>query len=343
MELLYEKLPDAKIKCLACKHYCIIPENKTGICHVRANIKGELMLLTHRMVAAKHLDPIEKKPFYHVLPQTLSYSLGTFGCNFRCLFCQNWQLSQIIKEVAKYDAFKASKFIQTYSSPFSPEEVVEKALQLNAKSIAYTYNEPTIWVEGVKEIAVLAKKHGLKNLMVSSGYESEETLNLLEEVDAYNIDLKSFSSEFYINIVGSKLENVLETIESIHKRKKWIEITTLLIPGKNNDEKELEDMASFIAGIDKNIPWHISRFHPDYKMTDVPPTPIKELEKAIRIGEEAGLNYVYIGNVPGHEKENTYCPCCNKIVIERSGYEVKNHLIKGKCPYCSCKLAGIWE
>ncbi len=340
---LYNK-DSQSIKCLACKHYCIIKEGKTGICHVRANMDNDLFLLTHGLIAAEHLDPIEKKPFYHFLPSTTAYSLGTFGCNFRCLFCQNWQLSQVIKKLSNFDASKALNFLRTYSKEIDAKEAIKKAIHLGAKTIAYTYNEPTIWAEFVKDIAKQAKKHKLKNVMISSGYESNETIEYLEEIDAYNIDLKGFTDEFYINVVGAKLENVLDTIETLHKRGKWIEITTLLIPGKNDNKQELKDLTAFIAGISEDIPWHVSRFHPDYLMQDVEPTPISTLERAISIGEEAGLNYVYIGNVVGHEKEHTYCPCCQNVVIKRQGYLVENYLDeKGKCPYCSCKLAGVWE
>lgn len=339
---LYEKTSHG-IKCLACKHYCIIAENKVGICHVRGNIDNDLILLTHRLIASEHLDPIEKKPLYHFLPSTTTYSLGTFGCNFRCLFCQNWQLSQVIKKIANFDVSKALAFLKTYSKEVSPEEVVKKAKRFGAKSIAYTYNEPTIWVEFIKEIADLAKHEGLKNIMVSSGYESKETIEYVDSIDAYNIDLKGFSNDFYINITGAKLENVLETIATLYKKGKWLEITTLIIPGKNDDKQELKDLVAFIAGIDKDIPWHVSRFHPDYIMQYVEPTPVHKLEEAIKIGENGGLHYVYIGNVPGHDKEHTYCPCCHNIVIKRYGFVIENKLDdKGKCPYCSCKLAGLW-
>ncbi len=340
---LYEKLKNNAVRCLACKHYCIIPEGKTGICSTRGNEGGKLYLYTHSLPAALAIDPIEKKPLFHYKPGSRVFSIGTFGCNFRCSFCQNWDLSQFPKKEAKREAGKAKVLIEINSTHLSPEEAVEKAIAHGSQGMAYTYNEPVIWSEYAEETAELARKNGLFNVFVSSGYETEEALDFLKYIDAYNIDLKAFTERFYKEICGTKLENVLETIKSIYKRKKWMEITTLIIPGENDGEEELRNIAEFIKELSPGIPWHISAFHPDYKMLDKPVTPIKTLEKAYKIGKEVGLKYIYIGNVVGNEKENTYCPKCNSLLIKRFGFEViENHVVDGRCEFCGYKIDGVF-
>ena len=342
--VLYKKLDNNKVQCLACKHYCIIPEGRTGICSIRGNENGKLYLYTHSFPAAVALDPIEKKPFFHFKPGTKVFSIGTFGCNFRCAFCQNWELSQFPKKESRYFAEKARVLVKLNSTYLPPEKAVENAILYGSQGLAYTYNEPAVWSEYAKDIAKLAKQKGLFNLFVSSGYESIEALDYLEEIDAYNIDLKAFSERFYRTICGTKLEGVLETIKELYKRKKWIEITTLVIPKENDSEEELREIARFIASLSRDIPWHISRFHPDYLMRNKPITPLSTLEKAYKIGKEEGLKYIYIGNVPGNEKENTYCPKCGKLLIKRFGFEVlENHVIGGRCEYCGEKIAGVWD
>ncbi len=340
---LYKKLENNAVRCTACKHYCIIPEGKTGICSIRGNENGKLYLYTYATPAAIAIDPIEKKPLFHYKPGTKVFSIGTFGCNFRCSFCQNWDLSQFPKAEAKRTAERAKVLIKRNSTKLSPEEAVEKAILYGCQGIAYTYNEPVIWSEYAESIAEKAKKQGLFNVFVSSGYETEEALDFLKHIDAYNIDLKGFTERFYKEICGTKLENVLDTIKSIYKRKKWIEITTLIIPEENDGEEELRNIARFIKELSPKIPWHISAFHPDYKMLNKPRTPLSSLEKAYRIGKEEGLEYIYIGNVIGNEKENTYCPKCNTLLIRRYGFEVlENNIIAGHCPKCSYEIAGIF-
>ncbi|MDD5192921.1 MAG: AmmeMemoRadiSam system radical SAM enzyme [Candidatus Nanoarchaeia archaeon] len=276
------KIERGKVRCLACNHKCIIAKESTGICGVRKNINNKLYLLVYGKVASMNVDPIEKKPLYHFLPKTNAFSIGTIGCNFRCDFCQNFEISQnrgIIGE------------------EITPEQIVENAIKTGCKSIAYTYNEPAIFIEFVKDVAKIAKEKGLKNILVTNGYLSKESFDYIKDyIDAANIDLKSFKEEFYNKYCGGKLKPVLDNIKRFYDAGIHIEITTLIIPGLNDNEKELEKIAKFIASIDKKIPWHISRFFPMYKMLDKQVTSIDALQKALKMGEKH-LKYVYIGNV----------------------------------------------
>ncbi len=281
--VLYKKLKDNIVQCQACAHYCVIKEGNTGVCGVRKNIGGELFLLVYGKPVAVHVDPIEKKPLYHFMPGTKILSLGTFGCNFRCDFCQNADLSQTYVDGTQN---------------ISPEQIVELALKYKTPSIAYTYNEPAIFVEYAHDIMKLAREKGLKNVYVSNGFESKEAMEYIGPyLDAINIDLKSFSDDFYRKTCGGRLQPVLDTIKRVKEKNIWQEITTLIIPGENDSEKELKQIAEFIASVDKNIPWHLSRFHPDYKMTDKNITSYQSLVRAREIGHEAGLKNVYLGNV----------------------------------------------
>ncbi len=310
------------VKCELCNHFCVIHPNKTGLCRVRKNIGGKLYSLVYGKIVSASQDPIEKKPLYHFLPGTKSFSIATVGCNFSCKFCQNYDISQT-KSIVGEDA--------------TPQEIVSLAIKTECKSIAYTYTEPTIFFEFAYDTAVLAKGK-LKNIFVTNGYFTEKAFKKIRPfLDAANIDLKSMDEDFYKRIVGAKLEPVLENIKRLYKAGVWIELTTLLIPGYN--DKCLKEIAEFIASIDKNIPWHISRYYPYYKL-NAQPTPMELLEKAYKIGKDAGLNYVYLGNVPSHQ--NTYCPKCNSVVIERSGYEIVNHTKNGKCEKCGEKIAGVF-
>ena len=355
--ILYKKLKNKTVKCTACKWYCHIPNGSTGLCGIRLNKGGKLYLLTHSLPEAISIDPIEKKPLFHFLPGSEILSIGTYGCNFGCEFCQNWQLSQgpkIIRTQAlqqKLSPRQAShlitKFIQDNSQKYPPTQAVKDALKYKTPSIAFTYNEPTIFAEYAFDTMKLAKKHNLYGVFVSSGYESKETLNLMENyIDAYNIDLKGATEKFYITYSHTHLKPVLETIEEIYQRKKWLEITTLLIPGLNTAKKDLEFIAHFIASLSKDIPWHISAFYPHYKMLDIPPTDFKTLLYAYKIGKRAGLNYVYTGNIPHTKTESTFCPHCGALLIKRENYqvEIKNlDLKKGRCKKCGAKIAGVWR
>jgi len=274
------------VRCLACSHKCLIAEDKTGICGVRKNIKGKLFLLVYGKVAAMNVDPIEKKPLYHFLPGSKAFSIGTVGCNFKCEWCQNFDISQISKK---------EKVI--FGKDINPKEIIEEAIKTGCKSIAYTYDEPAIFIEFVKDCAILAKKKGLKNILVTNGYLSKESFNFIKDyIDAANIDLKSFDDKTYKKYCGAKLQPVLDNIRWFHDAGIHIEITTLVIPGLNDSDKEIEKITEFIASLDKNIPWHISRFFPMYRMKDKDITPIKTLQRAEGIGKKY-LKYVYLGNI----------------------------------------------
>lgn len=332
--LLYKKMEDKKVLCNLCSHHCLIADGKFGICNVRQNIEGILYTHSYGNLVSANIDPVEKKPIFHLLPGSISYSIATAGCNFRCNFCQNWQISQ--KKEA--DSLGVSPF------HMSPEKIIEEAKRSKCKSISYTYTEPTIFFEYALEIAKLAKNEGLYNVFVTNGFMTKECLDMLDGVlDAANVDLKSFSEDYYKKICGARLKPVLESIEYMRKLNIWVEVTTLVVPTLNDSEKELKQIASFLAGIGKEIPWHISRFYPQYKIEDLAPTPLSALKKAYDIGKEAGLNYVYLGNVPG-EGENTFCYDCNELLIERIGYFVKKNTIdEGRCPKCKSKIHGTWR
>ncbi len=298
--ILYKKEKGSKVRCLACAHYCTISEGKTGICSVRKNINGKLYLLVYEKVAAMHIDPIEKKPLYHFLPGSYAFSIGTVGCNFKCDFCQNFDISQV-KPSSVFSKTENSKIAEEinyiFGEKITAEQVISQAIKTGCKSIAYTYNEPAIFIEFVKKCAELAHKKGLKNILVTNGYFSEESFDYIKNyIDAANIDLKSFSEDFYKKFCGGNLKPVLENIKRFHKTGIHVEVTTLVIPGLNDSSAELWEIAKFIASIDENIPWHISRFFPMYKMTDKETTPRETLERAYKIGKKY-LKNVYLGNV----------------------------------------------
>ncbi len=326
--LFYKKLEEERVKCLLCSHYCTILTGKRGICEVRENQAGVLRSLNYRRLIAAHIDPIEKKPLFHFFPGSLSYSIAAMGCNFRCLHCQNWSISQLSSEK------------KIGGELISPERIVQHAQESGCLSISYTYTEPTIYYETALEIAQLAKNNGLKNIFVTNGYISPEALNhIAPYLDAANIDLKAMSENFYRKICGARLEPVLERIKQYYELGIWIEITTLIIPGYNDGDDELGEIAQFIVDIDKGIPWHISAFYPTYKLNDTPPTPVSTLQRAYKIGKDKGLLYVYEGNVG--EGENTFCPSCDKTIINRKYFSTNNKIKDGKCPFCGEEIRGI--
>jgi pyruvate formate lyase activating enzyme len=276
------------VKCFLCSHHCTIAESRYGICGVRQNINGTLFTHVYGKVIASHVDPIEKKPLFHFLPGTKSYSIATPGCNFRCGFCQNWQISQ----------YRSNHEFHYDGVEMTPDEIVSNAKKYNCQSIAYTYTEPTIFFEYAYDTAQRAKKQNISNVFVTNGYITEEALETIAPyLDAANIDLKSFRDDFYKKVCGARLRPVLDTIKTMHEKKIWIEITTLLVPGLNDSKQELDDIAGFIAEIDRNIPWHITRFHPDYQFTDLQPTPLETLQAAEAIGKNHGLHHIHLGNV----------------------------------------------
>ncbi|CCO23756.1 AmmeMemoRadiSam system radical SAM enzyme [Maridesulfovibrio hydrothermalis] len=332
---LWKILKGGKIQCRLCSHYCVIEPNDHGICGVRQNVDGKLMTKTYDLVAALNIDPVEKKPLYHFRPGTNTFSLGTQGCNFGCTFCQNASLSQHPKSGRRITGQQAS-----------PETLVEAAIAHDCDSISYTYSEPTIFFELMQDTARVAHSKGLKNIMVSNGYQSPECIDELTGlIDAANIDLKSFNNDFYRDICNGQLKPVLENLKHMKKNGWWIEVTTLLIPGRNDTPDELKKLAGFIADeLGEEVPWHISRFHPDYKMQDCPSTSMKSLNLARKTGTDAGLKYVYIGNVPGNENSSSFCPSCKEEIIKRFGFDMENvGLDHGKCKYCGCKISGVFD
>jgi pyruvate formate lyase activating enzyme len=329
--MLYQKLDKGLVRCALCAHRCTIKPDRLGICAVRQNVEGTLYTLVYAQAIAVHVDPIEKKPLYNFLPGTRSFSIATVGCNFRCIFCQNADISQAPREGWSLRA-----------EEFSPQQVVAGAKRSACDSISYTYTEPTIFFEYAYDTAKLAHHEGIKNIFVTNGYM---TLEALEEIDPYldaaNVDLKSFNDQFYRRTCGAKLQPVLETIEAMHQRGVWVEVTTLLIPGLNDSDDELRQIAQFIAGVSPDIPWHISRFTPRYKMRDRPSTPVERIHRAAEIGREVGLAYVYVGNVPGDLGENTLCPSCGTVAIGRIGYHTTLNLEGNRCSSCGQELAVI--
>ncbi len=326
----YETLQNGKIKCILCRHYCQLKEGQIGICGVNKNENGKLTNLVYSHPSALNVDPVEKKPLFHFLPGTLALSLGTVGCNFACPFCQNWGISQ-------------SRNIDK-SISISPFQIVELAKNYKCKSIAYTYNEPTIFYPYAKDIGVIAKEQGIKNIFVSNGFESLEVIKDMSNwLDGANIDLKSWNENYYKKILKGGLDAVKDTLRVMVSEGIWIEVTTLLIEGDNDSQKDLEEMAAFIAEeLGKFVPWHLSAFHPDFKMKDHDYTKVETLKKAYDIAKKAGLYYVYLGNIS--LPEDTYCPKCDKLLIDRSGYSVTLNEIKGgKCPNCGREIEGVWK
>ncbi len=328
----YEKREGKRVKCHLCFHECSIKDGSRGICGVRENRAGSLFTLVYGKSISEAVDPIEKKPLFHFLPGTNIFSIATVGCNFKCLHCQNYSISQ---------APAGQGEIPGETLP--PERIVFLAQQTGCQSIAYTYTEPTIFLEYAMDTAKLASLGGLKNVFVTNGYITPEALRAMKPyLDGANIDLKSFSEDFYRKVCGARLQPVLDSIRLYKDLGIWIEVTTLVIPNHNDSEDELRRIARFIADTDRDIPWHVSQFYPTYRLLDQPRTPLKILERARQIGFEEGLKYVYQGNVPGAEGENTYCPGCGKLLIERFGYTNRTYaIVGGRCPDCGEEISGV--
>ena len=332
--MFYKALPEKRVHCFLCNHQCRIAPSKFGFCSVRQNLDGRLFSHVYGEVIAAHIDPIEKKPLYHFLPGSMSFSIATMGCNFRCTFCQNWQISQAPQ--------RGDAVLSGYK--LSPEEIVSQAKSHGCRSISYTYTEPTIFFEYAYDTARLAKKEGLANIFVTNGYMTQEPLRAISPyLDACNVDLKSFNDVYYSRLCKAHLEPVLESIRLMKELRIWVEITTLIVPEENDSDEELSSIAGFIADLDPEIPWHISRFHPDYELTEKSPTSIDTLHRAFSLGKKAGLKYIYIGNVLG-VSEDTLCPNCQEILIRRHGFMVRECKIDGTlCPYCGRNIAGIFK
>jgi pyruvate formate lyase activating enzyme len=331
---LYDKLEKQKVRCFLCNHRCLIKEGAKGICGVRENRGGLLVSLVYGKVIAKNVDPIEKKPLFHFLPGSRSYSIATVGCNFQCLFCQNSDISQMPRDQNRI-----------WGEDMTSEEIVAEALASRSATMAYTYTEPTIYFELALDTGRLAAQEGIKNIFVSNGYMTEECLREISpDLHGANVDLKAFNEDFYRSQCGAKLEPVLKSLETMKDLGVWLEVTTLLIPGLNDSEHELRELARFLAALDPDIPWHISRFHPTYRLTQVRHTPAESIHRAKEIGTEEGLNYVYTGNLPGDEGEKTFCHGCGDLIIDRVGFSIrKNRIKENACPKCGVKIPGVWK
>ncbi len=331
--LLYEKLDGGFVHCFLCSHHCRIADCKFGLCGVRQNKGGLLYSYVYAKPIAMHVDPIEKKPLYHFFPGSTSFSIATFGCNFRCGFCQNWDISQANPR----DGQSLDK------SEVSAQEIVRLAQESGCKSISYTYTEPTIFFEYALDIARLAKEKGLLNNFVTNGFMTADCLKMIGPfLNAANVDLKFFNEESYKRICGGGLKPVLDSIKLMRQLNIWVEVTTLLVPEENDSEEQLSGIANFIAGVDKDMPWHISRFHPDFKLMGRPSTPMESLRKAFDLGRAAGLNYIYLGNIIG-EGNDTKCPHCKKLLIKRELFGVlENRIQQGCCTFCGKKIAGVF-
>ncbi|MDD8013233.1 MAG: AmmeMemoRadiSam system radical SAM enzyme [Acidobacteriota bacterium] len=331
--LLSESEGNGRVICRLCAHECRLDEGKTGICHVRRNLKGELFSLNADKVVSMNLDPIEKKPLYHFLPGSRSFSIAAMGCNFSCRFCQNHSISMVRNET------------EIQGERVSPEQLLALAQKNHAQSISYTYTEPTVFFELALETAKLARSAGIRNVLVSNGYMTAKALSLLGPfLDGANIDLKSFSDGFYKKYCSARLQPVLETISAMKAMGIWLEVTTLLIPGLNDDRREISELISFLLDLDENIPWHVSRFFPQHELLDIEPTAASSIHAFLQLGADMGLKFTYGGNLADSSWSNTRCPACRETLIQRSGYRVENiGLRSGVCRFCGTSVAGIWE
>lgn len=330
--LLYEKLADNKVRCQLCAHHCLIADGKRGICRVRENKAGVLYSLTYGKLIAAHVDPIEKKPMFHFYPGSRSFSIASPGCNFDCQWCQNWEISQ-------GDSAAAAA-----RCPYTPpQDVVSAAKREGCLSISYTYTEPTVFFEFTQDVGILAREAGLKNVYVSNGYMSPQTIALLARwLDAANVDIKAFSDEVYRKHIGARLQPVLDACSLLKQAGVWLEITTLLIPGLNDDEAQIRGLTRYIAReLGAETPWHVSRFFPQYKYQNTDATSVGSIEKAMEIGKAEGLRYVYAGNIAG--SADTYCPQCGAVLIKRTGMSTLSSRVShmGACPVCGARIAGV--
>jgi len=332
--MLWRRLDGQKVACELCGQQCVIAAGKYGVCRVRQNVAGVLRSMNYDAVVAMNVDPIEKKPLFHFLPGSRSLSVAAPGCNFQCEFCQNWEISQLPRE---------GKIV---GQAVSPQQIVDAARNYDCASISYTYTEPTVFFELAYDTSKLAKEQGIRNGFVSNGFLTALAVRTIAPyLDAINVDLKAFRDETYRRIMKARLQPVLDCLEALVAAGIWVEVTTLVVPGMNDSRQELAELAGYIATrLGKSVPWHVSRFHGDYHMTHAPATPLSTLEMACEVGRQAGLEYVYCGNVPGQADESTRCPNCHTLLIERVGFTVQsNRLRAGRCPQCSKNIPGIWS
>lgn len=358
------------VQCTACEHWCAVGLDEVGKCHVRMNRNGQLVSLVYGRAAAAHVDPVEKKPLFHFLPGQPVFSIGTLGCNFHCQFCQNWQISQPGRAGRRREpepsverekrSGEIARRLARSGQHLPPEEIVSICRARGVPMIAYTYNEPTVYYEYTFDTARLAFEHGIRNIYVTNGFQTLAAIDSIAPyLHAMNVDLKGYTEQFYRATCGGRLEPVLRNIEYVAQRTDiWIEVTTLVVPGMNDSDAELRDIAQFLASVSCDLPWHISAFHPDYHIRDRPATPRERLERAYTIGIEAGLRYVYVGNLTDPERTNTYCPQCGEALIHRMWYEARPVWLEpphgdlvdgeetglpGECPECGTVIAGVWQ
>lgn len=331
--MLYDKVDSGGVKCRLCRHGCKIEEGKRGICGVRQNTGGTLYTLVYDKVVSSAVDPIEKKPLFHIAPGSKSFSIATVGCNFRCSFCQNYSISQMPRDQGRI-----------VGEDHSPQEIVNAAVRHGCRTIAYTYTEPTVYYELARETMEEAHRHGVLNVFVTNGYMTRDTLDDARGLlDAANVDLKAFNDRFYTRYCKARLEGVLDSLRYMKELGIWLEVTTLLIPTLNDDPGEIREMARFIrTELGKETPWHVSRFYPQYKEQGLPPTEVKAIRQVRKIGLDEGLDYVYTGNIPSDPGEKTYCPDCSHLLIDRLGYTIGSYAIEdGRCPSCSRAVDGV--
>jgi pyruvate formate lyase activating enzyme len=329
----YQKLQNSKIKCKLCPRECTVGDKERGYCGVRENRGGTYYSMVHSRVCAAHVDPIEKKPLFHYLPGTVAFSLATAGCNVNCKFCQNWDISQSRPEE-----------IPAQYAP--PQSIAQLARQYNCPTIAYTYSEPVVWAEYLMDCADAGHSAGVRSIVVSNGFMQEEALKAAYgKMDAVKIDLKSFTESYYKQVVTGQLKPVLDTLVTLRKMGKWTEIVFLVLPTLNDSDAEFRGLAQWIkANLGADVPLHFTQYHPEYLLKNLPVTPVSTLERAKAIADAEGLHFVYIGNVPGHPAQNTYCPRCRKMIVERVGFVASEMLIKnGKCPFCQQPIPGVWH
>lgn len=326
------KLEEKKVKCLLCPKKCVVPNLERGYCGVRENQEGEYKTLIYNRVCSLGADPVEKKPFFHFLPRSRSFSLSTAGCNFECKYCQNWQISQFRPE-------------QVRAQSLSPDDIVQLAQRSECETVAFTYGEPVVFFEYMYDTAVKARAAGLRPIVITNGFYEEKPLrDLCKVVPAIKVDFKGFSEGFYKEVCAAELKPVLDCLQIIKEEKVWLELVVLIIPTKNDAPQEIESMCKWIVKhLGADVPLHFSRFHPEYKLKNLPPTPVKTLERFYQIARDQGVNYVYVGNVWGHKYESTFCPKCGTLLIHRVGYFVDPPRLKdGKCPQCALPIPGVW-
>jgi pyruvate formate lyase activating enzyme len=340
--MLYKRINHEKVHCYLCAHHCKIQQGRLGFCQARQNIAGRLYTLVYGETIARHVDPIEKKPIYHFKPGASVYSIATAGCNFQCPFCQNWQISQLSEK--RSEQMSESKAPKAFGDPFSPEQIVAAALENKCSGIAYTYTEPTIFFEYAFETARLAREYDLDNIFVTNGYMTAQALGMIAPyLNAANVDLKAWDASYYQDYCKARKKPVLDTIRRLHAKGIWLEITTLIIPGENDSEWQFEGISRFIASVDVDIPWHISRFHPQYRFLNHTSTPLQTLQRAAEIGRSNNLRYIYMGNIAPYSNTTNCYQCAEPIVLRSLGDVAVLNLKKNKCQECGARIAGVWE